>query len=43
LPRALLLIDYENEWADKNPKYYLGNLRNKVRKARVLDQRNTDQ
>jgi nicotinamidase-related amidase len=37
--KVLLLIDYENEWADKKSDYYLGNFKAQLKNARrLLDQ-----
>ncbi len=34
--KALIVVDVENEWADKNSEYYLGNLSALVRKINTL-------
>jgi nicotinamidase-related amidase len=34
--RVLLLVDYENEWADRSSEYYLGNFKGKIARTKAV-------
>lgn len=36
MQKALIIIDYQNEWIDKNSEYYIGDIYDKIKKLNKL-------